>query len=217
VSTPLRLPALRQPGAQLPIWDWVGNVTFTSWAQTRHATGQFAEELVLKLLGGEAMVTDGQADICPDIRLDARTYLECKSVGRGKNGILYEHILDRGVRFVRRNKVKLFYVFCIHSLGRAGDSADLFALRRRMATSIDRLIIVPFSEVVEYTKTARLQKMNYRSASRTGKLNEPMPGWKISAAALRKWSSGQPTFAFDTLVYGCPTGGFPIYGALPCR
>ncbi len=210
MTQPLRLPATRQEGAQLPIWDWVGNIQFYSWAQCRNATGDFVEEAVSKVLGGRRMCTDGRAGICPDIELDTKHYLECKSIGKGKNGILYEHILDRAERFVRRNRVKLHYVFWIHTI-RASDSADLFALRRAMAAGVDRLIVVPYEAVRDYVKTERLQVMNYRSASRNGKPNEPMPGWKISTKQLKLWSAGQPTFAFDTTVYGCPTGGFPIY------
>jgi len=210
VVNPLRLPATRQPGTQTALWDWVGNLTFVSWAQTRNATGDFVEEAVCKLLGGERMTTDGMADICPDIKLDPRRYVECKSIGKGKNGILYEHIVDRAVRFVRRNKVQLTYAFWIHTI-RASDSPDLFALRRAMAAGVDRLILVPFEDVLAYTKGATLQKMNYRSATRDGAPNVPMPGWKISTKQLKAWSEGQPSIAFDFSVYGCPAGGFPVY------
>jgi hypothetical protein len=210
MNQPLRLPALRQSGTQLPIWDWVGNVQFVHWAQTRHATGQFAEELILKLLGGSAMVTDGQADICPDIKLSDHHYVEVKSVGEKRQGIAYEHIIDRSMRFVRRNRVQVSYAFVIHDV-RAADSPDLFALRRAMAASIKRVVIVPFSDVLTALAKRPLEIMNYRSKSAAGKPDEPMPGWRIPAAQLRAWCTGQPTFAFDRTVFGCPTGGFPVF------
>ncbi len=209
----LRLPAIRQPGQQLALWDWVGNIEFTSWAQHRNATGDFVEELAKSLFGGHRMTTDGQADICPDIELTKRDYIETKSIGRGKAGILYEHILDRGRRFVRRNKCRLWYVLAIHTL-KAKDHADLFTLRRHMAASIDRIIVVPFNEIVRVTEALPLEVLNYRAAPRNGEQDAPereMPGWKLPVRQLKAWSTGQPRFAFDLKVYGNPAGGFPIY------
>lgn len=208
----LRLPATRQPGAQLALWDWVGNVQFTSWAQTRNATGDFVEEATKQLLGGDRMTTDGMADICPDIKLSEREYLETKSVGLGRQGIIYEHIHDRTVRFIRRNRVRLSYVFWIHTL-RAKDHTDLFALRREMAASIDRVIVVPFQIVSDYLKSTKLEIMNYRATTRDGKPDVAMPGWRIAPKQLKAWSTGQASMAFPMTVYGMPMGGFPVYRA----
>lgn len=206
----LRLPALRQPGQQLALWDWVGNIQFVHLAQTRHATGQFAEELVLKLMGGRPMVTDGQADICPDIELDRKNYLEVKSVRANGQGIIYEHILDRAQRFTRRNNVTLRYVFVIYN-AKASNSPDLFALRREMAANMKAVIVVPFDQILALTSSLKMEIMNYRSKARSGKPDEPMPGWRIPNSQLRAWMTGQPSFAFDLTVFGCPTGGFPVY------
>ncbi len=206
----LRLPGLRQSGSQLVLWDWVGNVHFTHWAQTRHATGQFAEELIVKLFGGNLMKTDGQADICPDVELSKTDYLEVKSVRSIGQGIIYEHILDRAQRFVRRNRVKLRYCFVVHDT-KPTDSPDLFALRREMAANIKCVIVVPFPTILKLTQKLKLEIMNYRSKARTGKPDEPMPGWRIPTSQLRAWATGQATMAFDLSVFGCPTGGFPVY------
>lgn len=197
------------------LWDWVGNTVFTSWAQTRNATGDFVEELVKNLLGGERMTTDGQADICPDIELvRGKDYVETKSIGKGKAGILYEHIIDRSRRFVRRNKVRVWYVLVVHKI-RAKDHADLFTLRRHMAEGIDRVIVVPFAEVLRTVDALPLEVLNYRCAPRNGSTEQPpekeMPGWKLPARTLKAWSTGQARYAFDLKVYGYPAGGFPIY------
>ncbi len=206
----LRLPALRQPGEQLALWDWVGNIQFVHLAQTRHATGQFAEELALKLMGGRAMVTDGQADICPDIKLSDKAYLEVKSVRACGQGIVYEHILDRAQRFVRRNRVSLRYVFVIYDT-KASESPDLFELRAKMAANVKAVIIVPFKQIVDLTSSLRMEIMNYRSSSRAGKPNEPMPGWRIPNAQLRTWMTGQPELSFGVQVFGFHTIPFPVY------
>lgn len=205
-----RLPALRQPGEQLALWDWVGNIQFVHLAQTRHATGQFAEELVLKLMGGRAMVTDGQADICPDIKLDDKNYLEVKSVRAIGQGIIYEHILDRAQRFIRRNAVNLRYVFVIYD-AKASDSPDLFALRAEMATNMKAVIVVPFEKILALTSSLKMEVMNYRSKAKSGKPDEPMPGWRIPNSQLRAWMTGQPELSFGVSVFGFHTIPFPVY------
>lgn len=215
MSNPLRLPATRQQGLQLALWDWVGNIHFTHWAQTRHATGDFAEELVVKLFGGQRMTTDGQADICPDIEVvRGKHYHEVKSVGLKGQGIIYEHILDRAQRFVRRNRVKLDYVFVVHDT-KPTDHPDLFALRREMASNIAHVLVVPFKTIIGLTSSLKMEIMNYRSKARTGRPDEPMPGWRIPTAQLRAWATGQPSSSFDLTVYSFPVTPFPIYRGAP--
>jgi hypothetical protein len=208
----LTVAAPRQPGTQLPIWDWVGNVQFTSMAQTRTATGEFCEEATRQLLGGERLSTQGTVDICPDIKLDEQRYLEVKSVATKRCALLYEHILDRTVRFVRRNKVTIWYCFWVHGVA-AAQIPSLFDLRRAMASSMERLIIVPFPIVHEVVKRLPPRKMNYRAREHNGD-SIPMLGWSIPVAQLKAWSQGQPRMAFDTTVYGYTMGGYPIYGAV---
>lgn len=206
----LTVSAPRQPGSQVAIWDWVGNVQFHSMAQTRNATGEFCEEATLQLLGGERLSTQGTVDICPDIKLDDRRYLEVKSCADKHCALLYEHILDRTVRFVRRNRVKVFYCFWIHRVA-AATIPSLFDLRRAMAANIDRVVIVPFTAVHEAVKRLPPRKMNYRAREHNGD-SIPMLGWSIPVAQLKAWSQGQPRLAFDTAVYGYTMGGYPIYG-----
>lgn len=206
----LRLPAVRQPGTQEPIWDWVGNIHFYSMAQTRNATGDFCEEATKTFFGGERMTTDGQADICPDIRVDDKHYLEVKSVQYKRTALVYEHILERAQRFVRRNRVQLHYVFWLHNT-RAAETENLFELRRQMATDMNRVIVVPFEQVVEATTRCKIRIMNYRAPERDGKEGIPMRGWALPNAQLRAWSTGQPSLAFEHTVYGFPMGGFPVY------
>lgn len=208
----LSVSAPRQPGAQVPIWDWVGDVQFHSMAQTRNATGEFCEEATLKLLGGERLSTQGTVDICPDIKLGERCYLEVKSVAAKRCALVYEHILDRTIRFVRRNRVKVFYCFWIHGIA-AAQIPSLFELRRQMAASMQRLIIVPFAEVVEATKRLPPRRMNYRAREHNGE-SIPMLGWSLPVKQLAIWSQGQPRLAFDTTVYGYTMGGYPIYGVI---
>lgn len=209
-ADPLRLPGFRDTSTQLPIWDWVGNIQFTHWAQTRHATGDFAEELVVKQFGGRRMTTDGQADICPDVELSKTDYLEVKSVRAIGQGIIYEHIIDRAQRFVRRNRVKLRYAFVIHDT-KPKDSPDLFALRAEMATNIKAIILVPFETIVGLTQTLKMEVMNYRSKAKSGKPDEPMPGWRIPNKQLRDWMTGQPELSFGVCVYNFNTIPFPVY------
>jgi hypothetical protein len=211
LNTKLTIAAPRQPGAQIPIWDWVGNTQFYSMAQTRNATGEFCEEATAKLLGGKRLSTQGTVDICPDIELEKdRRYLEVKSVGAGRCALLYEHILDRTVRFVRRNKVSVSYVFWIHTVA-AATLPSLFDLRREMASHIDRVIIVPFTAVHDAIKDITPRKMNYRAREHNGQ-SIPMLGWAIPVKQLRTWGQGQPRMAFDTEVFGYPMGGYPVYG-----
>jgi hypothetical protein len=210
LSAKLTIAAPRQPVAQLPIWDWVGDVQFYSMAQTRNATGEFCEEATRHLLGGERLSTQGTVDICPDIRLDEHRYLEVKSVGDRRCALLYEHILDRTIRFVRRNRVKVFYVFWIHTVP-AAKCPSLFDLRRAMAASIDRVIIVPFTQVHEAIKGITPRKMNYRVREHSGE-QIAMLGWSIPVKQLKAWSVGQPRMAFDTEVFGYSMGGYPVYG-----
>ncbi len=207
---PLRLPSVREPGTQLALWDWVGNVQFVHWAQTRHATGDYCEEAACKLFGGERMTTDGRAHICPDIKLGERDFLEVKSVGEKRQGIVYEHILDRGLRFIRRNQARLRYVFWIHETS-PKDELDLFALRRSMAAHTARVIVVPFQAMLTAVGKLKITTMNYRSRSASGRPDVPMTGWRIPRTQLQAWASGQASFAPDLNVYGCPTGGFPVY------
>lgn len=202
----------RQAGAQLPIWDWVGNTQFYSMAQTRNATGEFCEQATLQLMGGQRLSTQGNKDICPDIELSKTSYLEVKSVGIRRTALIYEHIHDRQVLFLRRNKVALHYLFWIHTIA-AARLPDLFELRRQMAANIERVIVVPFAKVSEAVKHLPLKVMNYRAREHNG-VSVPMAGWRIPVKQLKAWSEGQPRLAFDTSVFGYQMGGYPIYGKI---
>jgi hypothetical protein len=106
--------------------------------------------------------------------------------------------------------VKVFYVFWLHTVP-AATCPSLFDLRRAMAASIDRVVIVPFAAVHEAVKRLTPRKMNYRAREHNGEQIE-MLGWSIPVRQLKAWSSGQPRLAFDTTVFGYTMGGYPIYG-----
>ena len=52
------------------------------------------------------------------------------------------------------------------------------------------VIVVPFEKILALTSSLKMEIMNYRSKAKSGKPDEPMPGWRIPNSQLRSWMTG---------------------------
>lgn len=145
---------------------------------SRVLVGAFYEELTAKVFGGRRHTCSPGADYCPDVSIDERIYLECKSVGHTGKVMVYEGRLEKDWDFSRKRQ--LFYVIWRHRV-RAKYYHTEQDLQAALLMGTLWCAVVPFDEIWKLCKATHLVKLNSKFNYTTGyqvpiKCIEP---WKL--------------------------------------
>jgi hypothetical protein len=135
-------------------------------AATRSFVGDFVEEMTVAAFGGTRLKTDSRADICPDIKLGDNLYLECKSIGRTKDIIVYLSRLEKDLEFVRRGN-RIFYVLWNHDY-KMVDGLTLGGLRDGVAQSFKSVSIIDLATLAPLLKATPVKTLNASLDKRSG-------------------------------------------------
>lgn len=185
-----------------------------SKAATRTLVGGFYQEAMRILFQADEHQIDGRVDICPDLSVGKRAFLEVKSVGCGRQALIYENRLKNDRRLVRSGAT-LTYVFVIHNV-----PATTFTTREQLyealARGIDRVLVIPFERIRRACSRLTPRIMNYRSArSGSHPSATPMPGYRLSWSTLERLARGCGTVVRQPsrLVFGHRIPPLEIHGA----
>lgn len=169
-------------------------------AETRNWCGDFCEEIGRGLLHASRLQTDSTADVCPDLETPSGHYVEVKSIGQGRQGLVYAQRLEHDLELTRRTRRRLTYLFVIHNV-RATDIRSLFALRTALAGNLECMLAIPLPALAEACAGLTPRVMNYRLETAT-KAAEPMPGYRLSWNLLRRLAAGQTRYTEPVTAYG---------------
>jgi hypothetical protein len=165
----------------------------TSPAAVRTLVGAYFEEATRKLFGAERHQIDSTADVCPDFSVAgrARSFLEVKSVGRGRQALIYSKRLENDRRLMRSGAA-LTYVFWIHDV-EATRYTSREALYAALAAGVDRVLVIPAGRILAACRKLTPRVMNYRTPrkGRPAEDGEPMPGYRLSWSTLRRLAAGK--------------------------
>jgi hypothetical protein len=183
-------------------------------AATRNLVGGFYQEAARVLFGASEHQIDSRVDICPDLSVGPRSYIEVKSIGRGRQGLIYQRRLDHD-RALVRSGATLTYVFWIHNV-----EATAFTQREELYAAlgrgVERVLVVPFERVSAACRTITPRIMNYRTprAGVDGP-GEEMPGYRLSWAILQEISAGKAVLERPLgTVFGVPVSPVELHGAI---
>lgn len=175
---------------QQTVWpEWVGDRAFHSMAQTRTYCGEFFEEATRDLFQADRHVTNGQADICPDLSL-GNHYLEVKSVGKGRQGLVYAQRLEHDRLLLDATGGKLTYIFWFHQVA-AGECKTIAHLRNSLANGAVCVFAIPFPEIEAACRLLPAKIMNYRAAPSVNHKKVEMPGYRLSWKLLSELAGNQ--------------------------
>jgi hypothetical protein len=205
----VKVSAIKPHAEQSAIWPWVGDHAFASMAETRNACGEFYEEATRAMLGADRHQTDGTADVCPDLSVGRNRFLEVKSIGCSRQGLVYSHRLDRDRQLLKSTRGQLTYLFWIHNV-RASECSSLFELRDALATGVECVLAVPFETLWEATRALTPRVMNYRAATGS-KPRQEMEGYRLPWGLLRDLSAGQTTMTWSVVAFGREVPPTPLH------
>lgn len=132
----------RNTDRQLDLFDGdVRDRPLVSLGQSRSWVGDFFEELTASLTGAARLRTDSAAEICPDLRLDERTFFECKGIGKSGQAIMYEGRFRKDADLMYENRVSIYYFFWRHRFAVA-EARTMNELRRGLAASVESVSIL---------------------------------------------------------------------------
>jgi hypothetical protein len=191
MSRPLTISGIVVKGDQGKLWDWVGDRALDHQAAARHHVGEFFEEASRVLFGAARHQIDGRADICPDLSVGRHRYLEIKSIGCSRQGLIYTHRLERDRQLVRETGGQLTYVFWIHN-AEAMQYRTLSSLRAALATSVKEVLVIPFEAISRACRHLRAMPCNYRATARNGKTEmEPTFAYRLPWGLLNRLAAGR--------------------------
>jgi hypothetical protein len=148
-------------------------------AATRNLVGAFYEEATRVMLGADRHTTDGRCEICPDLSLPGRnTYVECKAIGRGRQGLIYAQRLANDGRMVKATAFR-----------------TVEELHAALAVGVRCVLVVPFERIRSACRKLTPRVMNYRAGNRKGSggAPKPMPGYRLPWSLLERLSTGVAT------------------------
>lgn len=195
----MRLPRPRDLGTQQVLWDWVDDITLDSLLSTRTYIGDFFEEATVQLyeeIGAKRLITDGSADVCPDIQTNDG-WMEVKSLGRGSNVIIYEHSLDRYKRLQRLHPDKrIYFVFWRHRF-QFKFASRLNEMYDKLSMSIESVLVVSLADICKATGSILPLPLRVRSEGE----HQHVSAWRLPKLVTDPWWAGQSRMAHDVSVY----------------
>lgn len=162
----MRISEARQPDLQPPLFAELGYESrVCTIAACRNYMGDFFEELTVQLIGGQRLKTDSTRDVCPDIQVDDKTFIEAKSIGCSGGVIVYQCRLEKDLAFTKAQGVDLFYVLWNHGC-RVADGILLGELRTGAAASVKSVTVLRLTDLAAILKTRPVKVLNSKHTAR---------------------------------------------------
>ena len=182
-------------------------------AAMRVHVGAFFEEASLALFGGWRHQIDSTAAVCPDMSVGHNRFLEIKSIGNSRQGLVYKHRLKKDRQLLKQTGGGLSYVFWIHNV-EATMCKSINELWAKLATGIETVLCVPFKRLWRACRKLKATVCNYRTGSHGGP-DEPMEGYRLPWRLLLRLA-GDPRHAWHPesfTVHGRTISGLTVRGS----
>lgn len=161
-------------------------------AIARNVTGDLAERLTARLVGGRRHKTDCTADYCPDVSARG-TYFESKAVGRSRTAFVYGGRLDKDREFARTHR--LVYVIWHH-----GADSKLAAtegdLERLVLETMRCVYVVPFAYIDLLCSRMSPDRLNSKYGG-SDERPEYGSGYRINLTLLERWTHERYTDGYQ--------------------
>lgn len=209
-SDPLLIAGVKSDHVTVPLWPWVGDREITSYAMARPYIGAFYEEATAVLFGAKRLKTEAEK-ICPDLLTPKGNYVECKSIGRHGDSLLFEHRIDKYQVFMAAGN-RLYYVLWRHQFHFQEAPMQLFAMRAQLAAATKAAAVVPGPEVHAVARQSKSRFTSYSGENRTSSNYKLKPARVLPRQAIKTWFSGQMSMTFLEPVHGEPMPVIPMFG-----
>jgi len=213
MNRPLTVSGIVVKGDQSMLWDWVDDRALDMPAMVRNEVGTFFEEASRLLFQADRHQIDGRADVCPDLSVGRNRFIEIKSIGQSRQGLIYKHRLERDRMLVKNTGGSLTYVFWIHNVP-ATEYRSRHELRAALARGVDRVLVVPFERISAACRRLTALPCNYRTSNRNGKEErEPTFAYRLPFRLLQHLARGRCQWQPDPfLVSRCAVSDITVSG-----
>lgn len=183
----MNLPRPKSTEVQLKLFE--DDQRIKSMGHLRWAVGDYYEQLTRQVSGAARLMTDSNADICPDHHFLARTYFECKAVGKTGRTIFYTGRIARYDQFFNLGNAIDHWIWC-HNV-RVGHIRSFNALHSLLLENTRQLLIIDFpllKEIIsKHPQTPINSQYNIRVRKGGYHNNEEYgSGWSIPIKTLRE-------------------------------
>jgi len=196
----VRAPKVEKPPA---FWDWVDDKLITSNASVRYYIGDFFEEATEVALKARRLKTEA-GSLCPDLRMGSGVYLECKSIGKSSDCIVFDHRMESYEVMIQSGK-PLYYIFWRHVASMKG-VAFVKDINERLAEAAQDVAIVPAEDVHKKMKESRVYIGKYFYAQ-----GRPCAFRRLRSHVFAEWFETPAVMEFSGSVYGVQMQGVPVH------
>ncbi len=156
-------------------------------AAVRVHVGAFFEAATAVLFRAQRHQIDSTMAVNPDLSVGRHRYLEVKSVGLSRQGLIYKHRLQKDRELIKQTRGSLCYVFWIHNV-EAMTYSSLAALRSALGRGVEEVLCIPFERLWRACRKLRALVCNHRPGARGGP-REPMLAYRLPFRLLRRLAS----------------------------
>lgn len=207
----MNISTAREPDLQLPLFEGMGyEDRVCTVAACRNYMGDAFEELTAIITGGTRLKTDSTKDVCPDIKIDERTFLESKSIGCSGAVIVYESRLAKDLAFAESHGIELFYVLWRHGC-KIAEGVRLGDLRTEAMNRVKGVIIIPLSDLKSILSDLPVTVLNAKHKARGYGSMGYNNGWRVPYSRISNRYPKDPRIGMSA-AYGRVTAPFTIQG-----
>lgn len=208
----MRISSPRVPLLQFPLFGNGVEDRKCQLAACRNYVGDFFEELTANAFQGTRLKTDSTCDVCPDIQVGEKQFLESKSVGCSGAIIVYNSRFHKDLAFEAEGN-RLHYVFWQHDC-RIEEGMYLGDLRDMLAKRVRSVTVVSLQHLSNALIGVPLKTLNAKHTARGYGSLGYRDGWQPRLSSVQA-SAGPCKTLFPSALqsYGRKIiGNFAVYG-----
>lgn len=194
---------------QLSLWGWVGDRRITRHAAIRYYVGDFFEEATRVALNAQRLKTTS-GRVCPDLKLASGAYVECKSIGKSSDCIVFDHRMESYEKMIAEGK-RLFYIFWRHTASLKG-VAFVSEVNERLALAVSDAVIVSAQEIHALMRKSRVYIGKYFYHQQ-----RPCEFRRLRSKSFTDWFTRPLLSEFSGQVYNARVASVPILSSLPAE
>ena len=206
----------RHQTQQLLIWPGADDIQFKSPGHASPYVGDWAEEYVAQLWGGQRLTTQAGCD-CPDLLLAPGHHGEVKAVSARMNFIIYRRRYEQMKRWTAEHGTRLWLVLVIHDLT-SSQFKTRDHMRRILPTRLQHVVLLSSQTVLKEVRRMLKEKGGWAQAP--GRLPAYQEYVRMSRSWIRYFTDTKPhiprrTFAQTVYDQRVPPVSFRAYKCTP--
>lgn len=169
------------------------------------------EQAAAERFGWVRLHNDNRCDVCPDLidpRSGGRRFIECKSVGRSNQAIVYRSRMEADLEWTAQKGLELYYCIFCHAADAQGCQFKS-DLHRALAATMYQALIFPLGAFWDELKHRPAKKLNSaKNISHGHGSPEYRDGWNLKIKRLMEICTERAEVPPGT-VYGNPVAACP--------